>query len=269
MGTYKRVVFKIGSSSLTYENGKLNLQYLEKFVRTLAGIQNSGVQVVLVTSGAVSVGTSKLRLSRRPTVMSDKQAAAAIGQCELMYLYDKLFSEYGQTVAQVLLTRDVVDDELRKQNLVNTFESLLSFGAIPIINENDTLSFEEIEYIESFGDNDTLSAIVATLVKADLLILMSDIDGLYTGDPHTNPDAVLIHRVGEITESIRALAGGAGSAHGTGGMVTKLRAAQIALEGGFDMLIQNAKNLGALTGALEGLYEGTLFSRNHKKSEEA
>jgi len=255
MGDYKRIVVKIGSSSLTYENGRLNLGFMDKFVRTLSDIRSSGLELILVSSGAISVGTARLLLPKRPKDMPTKQAAAAVGQCELMYIYDKLFSEYGHKVAQVLLTRDVIDENHRMNNVINTLNRLIELGTIPIINENDTVSVEEIE----FGDNDTLSAVVAKLVNADLLILMSDIDGLYDKDPCKNPDAKRIDLVTEITDEIRSLAGGVSSNHGTGGMITKISAAEIAFENKFDMFITSSKNPQVLYDIINEKKGGTYF----------
>ncbi|MDP4153512.1 MAG: glutamate 5-kinase [Bacillota bacterium] len=255
MGFYKRIVVKIGSSSLTYENGRLNFGFLDHFVRTLADIRNSGTEVVLVTSGAISVGAARLHLHERPKDTPTKQAAAAVGQCELMYVYDKIFSEYGHKVAQVLLTRDVVDEEHRMDNVINTLNRLIELGTIPVINENDTVAIEEIE----FGDNDTLSAVVSKLVGADALILMSDIDGLYDKDPYKNPDAVRIDVVSEINEDILKLGGGVSSNQGTGGMATKLSAAEIAFANNFDMFIVSSKSPLILYDILEKKQGGTYF----------
>lgn len=213
----RRVVVKVGSSTLTHESGLLNIRRVEQLVKVLADIENSGRQVVLVSSGAMAVGVGKLGLHEKPADMPGKQAVAAIGQCELMYIYDKHFSEYNHVTSQVLLTRDVVDDPMRKRNVQNTFERLLGLGTIPIVNENDTVCTEEIEHAATFGDNDTLSATVAELAGADLLVILSDIDGLYDGDPRENPGAKLLHEVDEITPEIEACAAGAGSARGTGG----------------------------------------------------
>lgn len=195
----RRVVVKVGSSTLTHESGLLNIRRVEQLVKVLADIENSGRQVVLVSSGAMAVGVGKLGLHEKPADMPGKQAVAAIGQCELMYIYDKHFSEYNHVTSQVLLTRDVVDDPMRKRNVQNTFERLLGLGTIPIVNENDTVCTEEIEHAATFGDNDTLSATVAELAGADLLVILSDIDGLYDGDPRENPGAKLLHEVDEIT----------------------------------------------------------------------
>lgn len=223
------VVVKIGTSTLTYENGKLNLRRVEMLCRALSDLQNSGRKIVLVSSGAVGVGMGKLGLTSRPHSTAKKQALAAIGQCELMFIYDKIFGEYHQNVAQVLLTADVTARENSRRNVVNTFSELLDMNIIPIVNENDTVAVDELEGL-NFGDNDTLSAIVATLVDADALLILTDIDGVYDKNPKEYPDARRIPVIHEINDEIRAMAGGAGSSRGTGGMTTKIRAAQVAAE---------------------------------------
>lgn len=223
------VVVKIGTSTLTYENGKMNLRRVEMLCRALSDLQNSGKKVVLVSSGAIGVGVGKLGLAKRPEETAKKQAMAAVGQCELMFIYDKFFGEYHQNVAQVLLTADVTSLEISRQNVVNTFRELLEMNIIPIVNENDTVAVDELEG-HNFGDNDTLSAIVATLVDADALVILTDIDGVYDKNPKTNPDAKRIPVIHEINDEVRAMAGGAGSSRGTGGMTTKIRAAQIAAD---------------------------------------
>ena len=244
----KRIVVKVGTSTLAHKTGLMNIQRVERLVKVLADLKNSGKEVILVSSGAIGVGAGKTGLKSRPTDVPTKQACAAIGQCELMYCYDKYFSEYNHVVAQVLLTRDIIDSPSRKENVVNTFRHLLEFGVVPVINENDTVSTEEIE----FGDNDTLSAIVGVLTEADLLVILSDIDGVYDGDPRNNPDAKLIPRIPAITEEVRALAGDRGSTLGTGGMITKLTAAQIGLDAGFPTVIMN----GAVPELLYDLFDG-------------
>lgn len=258
---FRRVVIKIGSSSLTHENGKINLRRLDQFVRVVADLRNRGIEVVLVSSGAISVGVAKMGLAKRPSAMPLKQAAASVGQVELMFLYDKLFGEYNQSVSQILLTRDVVDDEVRHKNVVNTFNTLFDYNCLPIVNENDTVSVEEID----FSDNDTLSAIVAVLTEADLLVLMSDIDGLYDSNPRENPDAKLISRIEKIDERVHALAGGAGTSHGTGGMVTKITAAEYAMAHGIPMLIVNADRPENLYDIFDGKRVGTLFTTKHRE----
>lgn len=256
----KRIVFKVGTSTLTYDNGKLNIRKIESLVRVLSDLRNSGKDIILVTSGAIGVGVAKIGRSERPKALPHKQAMASIGQCELMYLYDKLFSEYHNTVAQILLTPDVVDSPIRKQNAQNTFETLMEYGVIPVVNENDTVSTEEVE----FGDNDTLSAIVSKLVHADLLIILSDIDGLYDKNPKDHSDAKLIGEVYGVNDEIRALAGGAGTSRGTGGMVTKLSAAEIANGAGIDMIIINGDEPCGIYDVLEGKQIGTVFFANVK-----
>ena len=250
-----RIVVKVGTSTLTYENGRLNLRRIETLVRVLSDIKNSGREIILVTSGAIGVGTGQLGLTERPRDTAGKQAAAAVGQCELMYSYDKQFSTYGHVTAQVLLTRDVVEDGHRKDNVVNTISRLLEYGAVPIVNENDTVAVEEIE----FGDNDTLSAIVAVLSHADALVMLTDIDGLYTADPRSHADARLIPVVAAIDDTLRGAASGAGSSRGTGGMITKLNAAEIATGAGIPTVIMNGANPRRLYDLFDGEPEGTLF----------
>lgn len=250
----KRIVIKIGTTTLTHGCGLINYRRLESLVKTLADLKNSGKEVVLVSSGAIGVGIGVLGLTSRPADMPTKQACAAIGQCELMYTYDKLFGDYNHSVAQILLTRDVVEQEQRRQNVINTFERLLEFGVIPIVNENDTVSTEEIE----IGDNDTLSAIVAKLIGADVLVLLSDIDGLYTANPKEDPAATLIPVVENI-EDVRHLAGGSSSMFGKGGMVTKIHAADIACGAGIDMSIINGSNPALLYDLFDGVPVGTYF----------
>ena len=251
----KRVVFKVGTSTLTYSGGGINIRRVEKFVKVLSDLKNQGKEIILVTSGAVGVGMGKLGIKSRPSHTREKQALAAIGQCELMDFYSQLFSHYNHTVAQLLLTKDVVENEVLKTNAVNTFETLLSLGVIPIVNENDSISAEQIE----FGDNDTLSALVAKLTKADLLIILSDIDGLYDGDPKAE-GSKLIPLVKGVTDDIRALAGGSGTSRGTGGMVTKLSAAEIVNAVGTDMFIINASDPEIIYDMIDGKEIGTRFS---------
>ena len=253
----KRVVVKVGTSTLTYSTGKLNLRRIEQLVRCLADLKNRGYDVVLVSSGAMGVGVGKLSLQCRPEDIPGKQAVAAVGQCELMSIYDRMFAEYCQTVAQILLTKTDLETEQKKKNVTNTFDQLLAYGTIPIVNENDTVATEEIE----FGDNDTLSALVAKLIHADLLILLSDIDGLYDKDPHHHPGAKLIPVVSDITEEIKASASGAGSRRGTGGMITKLIAGEIATGAGCDMIIANGEYPDILFDIFEGKFRGTLFQK--------
>ncbi len=233
-----RIVIKIGTTTLTHSSGQLNIRRTEEICRILSDIKNAGNEIIIVSSGAIGMGSAKLSLHGKPSDIATKQAAAAVGQCELMYTYDKLFSEYHHTVAQILLTGSDFNSTERHENFSNTISRLLELGALPIINENDTIATEEIKV----GDNDTLSALVSVSVKADLLILLSDIDGLFTADPHTSPDAVLIKRIDEINDDILALAGDSASTLGTGGMRTKLSAAQICTAGGCDMIIANGAN---------------------------
>lgn len=254
----KRLVVKVGTSSITYDTGMVNMRQLEKLCRILADIKNSGVEVILVSSGAIAVGASKLGLAGgRPATIPQKQASAAVGQCELMYIYDKHFSEYHHKVAQVLLTRDVIEKPDLRTHAENTLGTLLNLGAIPIINENDTIAVDEIR----FGDNDTLSAIVAQLVHADGLVLLSDIDGLFEANPSEVPDAPIIRRVREIDEHILSIAGGSGSNRGTGGMITKIQAAQLCFDSNCAMAIINSNRLEGLYDLLEGREVGTLFSK--------
>lgn len=256
-----RLVVKVGTSTLAHSTGRMNIRHVEYLVKVLSDLKNAGHQVILVSSGAIGMGVGKLNLSARPKDMPGKQAAAAVGQCELMYTYDRLFSQYNHTVAQVLLTGEDVEDPVRHQNFTNTMECLLQLGVLPVINENDTIATAEI----SVGDNDTLGAVVATSVRADLLVLLSDIEGLYTADPRKDPDARLIPQVEEITEEIIALAGGAGSGLGTGGMATKLRAAQIVTQAGGQMVIANGDHPQILYDIVEGKPAGTRFTGGKKK----
>lgn len=254
-----RIVIKVGTSTITHSTGRLNIRRIETLCKTIADIVNAGDEVLLVSSGAIGMGVGKLSLGARPTDMATKQAAAAVGQCELMYTYDKLFTEYNHNVAQVLLTGEDVEHAERRSNIQNTLLRLLELGAIPIINENDTVATKEISEVSSLGDNDTLSAIVSVLIHADLLILLSDIDGLYDKDPHQNPDALLIREVRHITPDIIAKAGGAGTALGTGGMITKLSAAKLATENGAQMVIANGEHPEILYDIVAGKEVGTRF----------
>ena len=257
---HKRIVVKVGTSTLTYSNGNINLSRIEKLTRVLSDLMNSGKEVVLVTSGAVGVGVNKLKLKERPKTIKEKQAAAAVGQSELMHIYGKFFGEYSHIVGQVLLTRDVVEDEHIRENVVNTFETLIENKVIPIVNENDTVSIDELENIAKFGDNDNLSAIVSVLINADVLIILSDIDGFYDKNPKENEDAQLIKQIDEITEEIEACAGGAGSSLGTGGMATKLAAAKKANKAGVDLVLANGEDPAIISEILSGEEIGTLFT---------
>ncbi|MBQ7801116.1 MAG: glutamate 5-kinase [Oscillospiraceae bacterium] len=250
-----RIVIKIGTSTLAHPTGLLNVRLVEQLCKTISDIKNAGHEVIVVSSGAIGMGVGKLGLLQRPKDIPTKQAAAAVGQCELMYTYDKLFGEYNHTVAQLLITGEDVENETRHQNFSNTLNRLLELGAIPIINENDTVATHEIV----IGDNDTLAAIVAQSIGADRLILLSDIDGLYTADPHTDPTAKLISRIEKIDDSVRALGGSSASSQGTGGMVTKLRAAEICMACGCDMVIANGRDPSNLYDILDGKSVGTTF----------
>ncbi len=250
-----RIVIKLGTSTLAHSTGLLNIMRVEELCKVMSDLKNAGNEVILVSSGAIGMGAGKLGLTSKPTDIPTKQAAASVGQCELMYTYDKLFSEYNHTVAQILLTGDDIEHSNRKQNFINTMRRLLELSAIPIINENDTISTNEIE----IGDNDTLGAIVATECQADLLIILSDIDGLYTADPRKDKKAELLHTVTNITPEIENMVGGAGSGFGTGGMITKLKAAKIATESGIDMVIANGKNPLLLYDIVDGKDVGTRF----------
>ncbi len=255
-----RIVVKIGSSSLQHrETGGLDFIKLEKLVRELCNIRNQGMDVCLVSSGAIAVGRKAIGLTQRPGTIAVKQACAAVGQARLMMTYQKMFSEYHQTAGQVLMTKGTMLDNVSRKNAQNTFEELFHMGIIPIVNENDTISTYEMQ----FGDNDTLSAIVASLVKADLLILLSDIDGLFTDDPHENPDARLVETVEKLDDSLLHMAKeSTGSDVGTGGMATKLTAARIATFSGADMVIANGRDVGILHGIFEGNFVGTTFLAN-------
>lgn len=249
-----RIVVKIGTSTLAHEGGRLNIRHTEELVKTLSDLKNAGHELIVVSSGAIGMGAGKLQIAR-PKDMPTKQAAASVGQCELMYTYDRLFSAYNHTVAQILVTREDFDRMTRLENLQNTVYRLLQLGAIPIINENDSVATEEI----AVGDNDTMGALVAKYARADLLVVLSDIDGLYTADPHTHPDARRIELVEELTPEIDALAGGSHSGLGTGGMATKLTAAHIATGAGVDMVIANGSYPALLYDIVEGKPVGTRF----------
>jgi len=251
-----RIVVKVGTSTLAYGTGRLNIRHTEQLVKVLSDLKNEGHEVILVSSGAIGMGVGKLSLPQRPKDTASKQACAAVGQCELMYTYDRLFNAYNHTVAQILLTGVDVEHTDRRVNFQTTLNRLLELGALPVINENDTVATDEIV----IGDNDTLAAIVARSVHADMLILLSDIDGLYTADPHTHPEAALLHHVARVDDHIREIAGISSSTQGTGGMVTKLHAADICLGCGCKMVIANGNNPGNLYDILEGKTVGTTFS---------
>ncbi|MGN0173106.1 MAG: glutamate 5-kinase [Acutalibacteraceae bacterium] len=251
----KRVIIKLGTSTLAHSTGRLNIRNIRHICRILSDLKNAGNEVILVSSGAIGMGVGKLGLSEKPSDIPTKQAAAAIGQCELMYTYDKLFAEYSHTVGQILLTGSDVKNEERFTNFKNTINRLLELSVIPIINENDTIATDEIV----IGDNDTLAAIVAVSINADLLVLLSDIDGLYTADPHKDKNGKLIEIIDEITPDIIALGGGEGSSLGTGGMSTKIKAAQIATEAGCDLIIANGQHPELLYDLADGKPIGSLF----------
>lgn len=253
----KRIVVKVGTSTLTHSTGHLNLRRIEKLVKVLSDMKNWGVQVVLVSSGAVSAGVAKMGFGRIPSTPEEKQAMAAIGQSELMKIYDRFFSDYGHTVAQILMTKEVLSNPERRAAAENTFGRLLEMNCIPVVNENDSVSTDELT---KFGGNDILSAYVAELCQADLLLNLSDIDGLYDSDPRTNPDAKLIERVERIDDSIYAIAGGAGTDRGTGGMIAKLNAARMVTEQGIPMFILNGHEPEILYTLLDGGHIGTYFT---------
>lgn len=260
----QRVVIKVGTSTLTGENGAPNLRTIDKLAQVLSALHNEGNQVILVSSGAIAVGVNKMRLPKKPEDICMKQAAAAVGQCELIHIYDKCFGEYGNIVGQILLAPEDIAVKAKRRNLRNTFEALLENGMIPVVNENDSVSHEEIESEKKvFGDNDMLSAIVANLCEANRLIILSDIEGLYDSNPHANPDAKLIHRVEEITEDIKQLGAGTSSNRGTGGMVTKLEAAEYAVSHGMDMHIAHGSNPENIYRIMENEEVGTHFVRRY------
>lgn len=250
-----RIVIKLGTSTLAHHTGRLNIRRVEELCKVISDLKNAGNEIIMVSSGAIGMGVGKLLLTERPTDIPTKQASAAVGQCELMYTYDKLFSEYNHTVAQILITGDDIEHSDRCQNFKNTMNRLLELNAIPIINENDSIATHEIV----IGDNDTLGAIVATTINADLLIILSDIDGLFTSDPRKDNNAVMLHRVEKITPEIEAMIGGAGSSLGTGGMATKIKAAKMVNESGVDMIIANGKDPDILYDIMEGKDVGTRF----------
>lgn len=256
-----RIVIKVGTSTLSHPSGLLNIRRVEQLCKVMSDLENAGNELVFVSSGAIAMGMGKLSLKEKPKDIPTRQAAAAVGQCELMYTYDKLFSEYNRTVAQLLLTGADIADPIRRSNFENTLFRLLEMRIIPIINENDTIATDEIV----IGDNDTLGAIVATVVNAELLILLSDIDGLFTADPHRNPNAKLLPEINSLTPEIYAMTGGAVTNLGTGGMQTKLHAAQIALEHGIDMIIANGQRPEILYDIIAGKPVGTKFKAQKEK----
>lgn len=250
-----RIVVKVGTSTLTYDTGKINIRRMSKLAQVLSDLKNAGKEIVLVTSGAIGVGVGKLGLKERPKDTPGRQAAATVGQCELMFLYDKFFGEFGNIIGQLLVTRSDFENEERHTNLHNSFMKLFEYGAIPVVNENDSVAVEEIV----FGDNDSLSAHVAKIVDADLLVILTDIDGLFSANPREDENAVLIHNVDKIDDEILALAGGSGTNRGTGGMITKLHAAQIATDAGIDTVVMNGSDPEELYKLLDGRQTGTLF----------
>lgn len=254
-----RIVIKVGTSTITYENGRMNLRNIERLSRAISSQMNQGRQVILVTSGAIGVGVGALDLKEKPTLMRDKQAVAAVGQCELMNVYSRCFAEYSHVVAQILLTKDDLDDPVTRENISNTFEALIEKGIVPIVNENDTVSTTEILHNGTFGDNDTLSAHVATLVNADLLVILSDIDGLYDSNPRENEEARRIPLVCEIDQTMMDSAGGAGSKLGTGGMQSKITAMMLATAAGISGVIAEGSQSQILEDILEGDDIGTYF----------
>ena len=257
----ERIVIKVGTSTLAHDTGKANIRQMKKLVTVISDIVNSGKQVALVTSGAIGVGAGKLGLKERPNTTAGKQAAATIGQCKLMFMYDKMFGEYGHTIGQFLITKRDVDNLECRENLISAFEETFNLGAIPVINENDAVAIEEIVY----GDNDSLSAIVAKLIGADALLILTDIDGLYTGNPNEDEYARIIPVVTEITDELYKIAGGKGSKFGTGGMVTKLHAAEIATEAGIDTIVLNGGDAENIYRVLEGHQVGTFFVAKESK----
>jgi glutamate 5-kinase len=256
----KRIVIKLGTSTLAHKTGKLNIRRMTNLVRVISDLHNSGREIIMVSSGAVGLGAGKLGLPKKPQETKLKQAVAAIGQCELMHVYDDMFEKYSVTVAQILLTKTIISNPNHCENFKNTVDTLVGMGVIPIVNENDTIAIDELEL--EIGENDSLSALVADLAGADLLLILSDIDGLYTDDPRTNPDAEPISVVEEITPEIESVAGGAGSSLGTGGMSTKINAAKIATNAGIDMVIMNGKNPEMLYDLFEDKEIGTFFKAN-------
>ncbi len=259
----KRIVIKVGTSTITHDNGRFNLTNMENLCRSIANLMNQGKQVILVSSGAIGVGVGKLRLPEKPRLIRDKQAVAAVGQSELMNMYSRILNDYNHIVAQILLTKDDIDEVVSRDNVSNTFEALLEKQILPIVNENDTVSTREIYHNGTFGDNDMLSAMVAVLTGADLLIILSDIDGLYDSDPRSNHKAALIEHVVEITDEIEQLAGGAGTARGTGGMRSKILAARIANVAGIDTVIANGAKPHSIDYILEQKSVGTLFASKY------
>jgi glutamate 5-kinase len=265
----KRIVIKIGTSSLMTTNGKVNYQQFDRLAYVLSTLNKAGKEIVLVSSGAMGVGMDKLNISKRPVSIPGQQAISAIGQCEMMNLYSRFFSHYNQTVGQILLTRDIIEFPESLKNVTNTFDALLEMAIIPVVNENDTVAVEELDHQTKFGDNDQLSAIVANIVGADMLIMLSDIDGFYDKNPTTNPDATLYHTISDVTADVMAKAGGEGSAFGTGGMITKLKAARYLLQHNREMVLAKAEDLTIIFDILEGYEIGTYFTAKPEIIKEA
>lgn len=265
----KRIVIKIGTSSLMTTNGKVNYQQFDRLAYVLSTLNKAGKEIVLVSSGAMGVGMDKLNISKRPVSIPGQQAISAIGQCEMMNLYSRFFSHYNQTVGQILLTRDIIEFPESLKNVTNTFDALLEMAIIPVVNENDTVAVEELDHQTKFGDNDQLSAIVANIVGADMLIMLSDIDGFYDKNPTTNPDATLYHTISDVTADVMAKAGGEGSAFGTGGMITKLKAARYLLQHDREMVLAKAEDLTIIFDILEGYEIGTYFTAKPEIIKEA
>lgn len=265
----KRIVIKIGTSSLMTTNGKVNYQQFDRLAYVLSTLNKAGKEIVLVSSGAMGVGMDKLNISKRPVSIPGQQAISAIGQCEMMNLYSRFFSHYNQTVGQILLTRDIIEFPESLKNVTNTFDALLEMAIIPVVNENDTVAVEELDHQTKFGDNDQLSAIVANIVGADMLIMLSDIDGFYDKNPMTNPDATLYHTISDVTADVMAKAGGEGSAFGTGGMITKLKAARYLLQHNREMVLAKAEDLTIIFDILEGYEIGTYFTAKPEIIKEA
>ncbi|EHS7923497.1 glutamate 5-kinase [Enterococcus faecalis] len=263
----KRIVIKVGTSSLIYPNGNINLKAIDQLAFTLSDLSNQGKEIILVSSGAIGVGLNKLNLSVRPTTIPEQQAVAAVGQAELMNIYNQRFSTYSQQMAQVLLTRDVIEYPESRNNVTNTFEQLLKMNIIPIVNENDTVAIEELDHLTKFGDNDQLSAIVCQIVQADLLVMLSDIDGFFSDNPTVNKEATLFYEINEINEDLFQLAGGKGSRFGTGGMSSKLKAAERVLANQQAMILANGKQPKIIFEILEGKDIGTLFIKGGHESD--
>lgn len=258
--TAKRIVVKVGTSTLTHSGGNLNLYRIEHLIREIADLHNAGKEIIFVTSGAIAAGIGKMGLAKKPETIPENQALAAIGQGVLMHIYEKFFAEYGQTMGQILLTKNSTVDEHARENSKNSLTALLKMGVIPVINENDAVAVDEIK----IGDNDNLSAMVANIVDAEVLIILTDIDGLYDGNPKTDSAAKIIHEVPEINSEIEKMAGGAGTKLGTGGMFTKIQAAKLATENKIAMLIISGKEIGNLRRALSGEEIGTIFYKTEK-----